>query len=212
MKIFTCLTCGALLASLALSSEARAQQVYKWTDKKGVTHFTDNPDELPEPMRTKALNEYKPKDRKQQTRKSSGPARRGRRPYGGRSGNLVGRPHERIPAGPADNGGPLEGGTQTQAPIGSSGSDAKAAWKDKMSAARKLVADLEARCKNTQRERDSKARARLTLGRPMDRAQADKSEKDLAECRKQLEAARRNLNVELPEEARRNGVPPGWLR
>jgi hypothetical protein len=212
MKIFAVLICTALVAWMAWGNQAHAQQLYKWTDKKGVVHLTDNPDELPEPMRTKALKDYKPKERKQQTPKTHGAARRGPRTHGLQSQDPVDLPHERIPPGPTDSGGPLDSKTQTEAPTGGSRSDSKAAWGAKMSAARKLVADLEARCKNARSEHDRSSRAKLTLGRPMDRAQAGNSEKALAECLKKLEAAKRSLNVDLPEEARRKGVPPGWLR
>lgn len=214
------LLCAGLAAALAIwlaaGNQARAQQIYKWTDKQGVTHFTDNIDELPEPMRSRALEKYKPKRRAKQPH-GYRPVPRRVRPPPGPGRDPVRMPHDRIPPGPADHGGPLEvepaGGSQIEESPGvGKAKNSKSAWQDRMSAARKRVADLEAQCKNLQGESDRASRDGLTLGRPMDRARAAKSRTELENCRKKLKQARHRLEVELPEQARRRGVPPGWLR
>jgi hypothetical protein len=48
----------ALAAGLALAAAAGAQQMYKWVDEKGVTHFSENPP--PEGAKGKA-QKYEPK-------------------------------------------------------------------------------------------------------------------------------------------------------
>ncbi|RMD61781.1 DUF4124 domain-containing protein, partial [Candidatus Parcubacteria bacterium] len=48
-----------LCVGVLLSAAAYAQQVYRWVDKKGVVHFTDDPEKLPEPKRSEALRNLK---------------------------------------------------------------------------------------------------------------------------------------------------------
>jgi hypothetical protein len=41
----------------ALQTRPALADTYQWVDKGGTVHLTDNPEELPEPYRSKALNE-----------------------------------------------------------------------------------------------------------------------------------------------------------
>ncbi len=40
---------GAIFLGLLFTAGPTRAEIYQWVDKNGTTHFTDNPDELPEP-------------------------------------------------------------------------------------------------------------------------------------------------------------------
>ena len=52
----------------------------------------------------------------------------------------------------------------------------------------------------------------LIFARPGDRQESQKKTDALLECNKSLKQARYHLDIELPEQARKQNVPPGWLR
>jgi len=202
--------------SFLLTGHPRASraEVYKWVDKNGVTHYTDDPDQLPEPMRSKAIEKLKQK-REKEKKKQDTPRRRD---------DL---PNETLPPPPGDTSstGPDSGGSSasttapSRPPARKPGPDATSArdkdrkkWKRRVEKARQRVEGLEARCKKIETQKNRSGRDALIYARPGDRQQAVESREALENCREKLEKARHHLEVELPEEARRAGVPPGWLR
>jgi hypothetical protein len=44
------------------------------------------------------------------------------------------------------------------------------------------------------------------------RQRAEQIDKALPEVQKEIDRARREIDVVIPEEARKAGIPPGWLR
>lgn len=214
----------ALLPALATSflilgtPPAPRAEVYKWVDKNGVTHFTDDPDQLPEPMRSRALEKLRQEQEKEKKKRDS-------------SRRRDDLPNETLPPPPGKTNttgsGPQDTLSNTTTPppspsppparspgAGSARARDKARkkWETRVEKARQRVEGLETRCKDLETKKDRSGRNALIYARPGDRKQANQSRKALEECRKQLDKARHHLNVELPEEARRAGVPPGWLR
>jgi hypothetical protein len=186
---------GSVLLFWAAPEPARAE-IYKWVDKKGRVHYTDNPDQLPEPQRSKVLRELEEKLRKERERREK------LRKQG------IEVPEERLPPPPPPPDNRPHPATnrleQRQAD--------KKKWKALGKQARDQVALLENKCKELQNERDRDSRDSLTHARPGAGQRYQKSQAAYQRCQKDLEKARHYLEVQLPEEARRKGIPPGWIR
>jgi hypothetical protein len=176
-------------------SPGRAE-VYKYVDKKGTVHYTDDPDQLPEPQRSKVLRELEEKIRKEQER------RRKLKEQG------LEDPEERLPPAPK----PAPSGPHPATERLESRKASKKAWEARADKARELVAKLEKKCEDLKTERDINNRDRLTAARPGAGRRYRKALAAYQACQKALETARNYLEVELPEEARKAGVPPGWIR
>ena len=61
-------------------------------------------------------------------------------------------------------------------------------------------------------ERDNLLRRYRETRVLMHRNRAEEIEKKMNEVKKKLELAKKMLEEVIPEKARREGVPPGWLR
>lgn len=179
---------------------------YQWVDTAGTVHLTDNPEELPEPYRSKALNELIEK------RKHDAPTPQ---PTDG-SGTLPDVSNEKLPVAPREIP-PITAPDSSAAPYynASPRSDAaakKKVWKEKVNQAQKQVTDLVSLCDALRLQLVEAVNAKAIYARPDDIARAVNTDADLKRCEQDLERARRYLEEGLPDEARRNGVPPGWLR
>jgi hypothetical protein len=197
MKMQCCLACAAALAIFAVWAPVSAQ-VYKWTDKKGTVHFTDNPEELPEPMRSEALRKLREEREKKKEQDKLRPAV---------PPPSVQRPTPLPSAQPAQPTQPATTSSQPASPRGT-----KAQWQERMSRARSRVRDLEVKCSRLESESQRGSRDSLLFARPGDREKAQRASQELKSCRESLKKAKHHLDEELPEQARRQGVPPGWLR
>jgi len=191
---FTLLVFGAALIILP-PSPGRAE-VYKYVDKKGTTHYTDDPDQLPEPQRSKVLQELEEKIKKEQER------RRKLKEQG------IEVPRERLPPAPR----PVPSGPHPSAKRLESRKASKAAWEAKAEKARERVLKLEKKCAELETARDQSNRDRLTGARPGAGQRYHKALAVHRQCQRELENARKYLEVTLPEQARKAGVPPGWIR
>lgn len=49
-------------------------------------------------------------------------------------------------------------------------------------------------------------------GRLVDSTEVEKIEQEIKEVQKEIDEARNDIDVIIPEEARKKGIPPGWLR
>ena len=171
-------------------------EVYKWIDKRGTVHYTDDPEQLPEPYRSQALKELGERLKKQQEEPQPNPGAAPPAPAA-------------APATPAPSTQEqLQGLTDSLQRVEA----AKRSWQQKAALARQNVTQLEQECAKLRTKRDLAQRNSLNYARPVDRATAQQSEKDLERCDKALAEARRYSTDELPEQARRQGIPPGWLR
>ena len=190
----TALACGAFLV-IPPPSPGRAE-VYKYVDKKGTVHYTDDPDQLPEPQRSKALRELEEKIKKEQER------RRKLKEQG------IEVPHEKLPPAPR----PVPSGPHPAAKRLEKRKASRKAWEEKADKARERVLKLEKKCTELETKRDLDNRDRLTGARPGANQRYQKSLAAYRHCQKELESARKYLEVTLPEQARKSGVPPGWIR
>lgn len=195
MKAWFTLPLFAAALVILPHSPGRAE-VYRYVDKKGTVHYTDDPDQLPEPQRSKVLRELEEKIKKEQER------RRKLREQG------LEDPEERLPPAPE----PAPSGPHPATERLKQRKASKKAWEARADKARELVATLEKKCEELKTERDINNRDRLTGARPGAGQRYQKALAAYQKCQKALETARNYLETELPEEARKAGVPPGWIR
>jgi chromosome segregation ATPase len=90
----------------------------------------------------------------------------------------------------------------------------KAQWQRRMREARQQLADAERRYQELEQQRKEalESAGSPATGRRQGRVEAERIEQEMQRVRQDIEAARTRLEVDLPEEARKAGVPPGWLR
>jgi hypothetical protein len=92
--------------------------------------------------------------------------------------------------------------------------NSKAEWQQRMKLARQRLTDAE----RSYQELDQKRNEALVRwaggasGRLEDRAQAERIEQEMKQVQKEKDDARNEVEVVIPEAARKAGVPPGWLR
>ena len=209
-----------LVCLLALASPAKAE-TYKWTDKDGGIHFTDNPYELPEPQRSRVLKQQETdRKRAERERKATQPTgarddtdgcqvrhesyrpdpdAKPRRPAG-RHHDAVERTRnsgERLPGGPA------------VAPLNE---NKRKKWEARAAKAREKAAQLQGKCDSLQKSRDTNQRQHLLFGRPRALADSNKATANLERCQKELTKAKHHLEVKLPDMARKAGVPTRWVK
>lgn len=193
-SLFTIFLCGAALVCL-LHSPGRAE-VYKYVDKKGTVHYTDDPDQLPEPQRSKVLQELEEKIKKEQER------RRKLKEQG------IKVPDERLPPPPPPRPNRPHPATERLKQQKAK----RKVWEERGQKARDQVAELEEKCAELKEERDRNKTDSLTFSRPGAGKRYQKSQAAYDNCQNDLKKARNYLNDVLPEQARRAGVPPGWIR
>jgi hypothetical protein len=199
-----------LVASvLAFDAPARAA-TYRWTDAKGVMHFTDNPDAVPP-------------EHRQGGSPGAAPVPRGDRPS---FGMVVGKP-------PAAQKQDAKAGTESKAASDADGADAgKASESPYEKAAKTPGVELdnfgrdetywrgrrqfwEKRLEDAQRLHDE-ARREFYLANQRFDSREYKQMKALRERMRMLEEeiakAQGMLHGGLEREARKSGAPPGWAR
>ncbi len=80
-------------------------------------------------------------------------------------------------------------------------------WKERLADARKRYQDLD------QKRQDALAKwGGPASGHLEGRAEADRIAQDMKEVQQDIDEARDMIENVIPEEARRAGIPPGWLR
>ncbi len=197
MKAASAIPVG-VAALLLLAPIPAGSEVYKWVDKKGRVHYTDNPDQLPEPQRSQVLDELEKKIERERKRREK------LRKQG------IDLQNERLP--PAPPPPPSKPGPHPAANRLKQRQKAKAKWSGMAKCARERVAALEDKCAELKTQHDRDNRDRLSMSRPGAAQRYQKSRAAYQRCRENLEKAHHYLEVELPEQARKNGVPPGWIR
>jgi hypothetical protein len=186
------------LAALVILPHAPGHaEVYKYVDKKGRVHYTDNPDQLPEPERSRVLRELEEKIKKEQER------RRKLKEQG------IQVPDERLPPPrpPQPPPGPHPATDRLEQRHA-----ARKAWEARAQKARARVTKLEEKCAELKTERDRSRRDSLTFSRPGAGQRYRKAQAAHQSCQRELKSARNYLDVVLPEQARKAGIPPGWIR
>ena len=90
----------------------------------------------------------------------------------------------------------------------------KAVWQNRIHEWKARMADAEKRYRELDQQRTELL---MSWGGPAygpieNKVKADQIEQQMKEVQKQIDEARNMLDVVIPEEARKAGVPPGWLR
>jgi uncharacterized protein DUF4124 len=126
------------------------------------------------------------------------------------------RPHaRRLEAAPEEGAAPDRPGQQgISSPAGNGDEQQKAMWKRRMSEAKQRLTAAE------QRYRKIDQRRTYLLGQwgtpayapPEARIEAERLAQEMQKVQKEIDDARNQVEVAIPEEARKAGVPPGWLR
>ena len=203
------------LIVLALLQAATAQaQAYKWVDGDGVVHLTDNPWTLPEPQRTRVLEDLERKRKKEdEERRKAAPSRQP---------DLLPptEPAARAPEAPPEELDQLRHRAADE-PLATDGApDGKFVEGDMPSEkldpaeavkfGRERIADLEKRCTALESKQNESHRAALLFARPGARENAAEAGAKLEACKADLAQARQELEQRI-EQARRSGIPPGKL-
>jgi len=92
--------------------------------------------------------------------------------------------------------------------------DRKAEWQQRMKEARKRLADAERRYQELDQKR-TEALGKwggAASGHLEGRVEAERIEREMNPVRQNINDARNEVEVVIPEAARKAGVPPGWLR
>lgn len=116
----------------------------------------------------------------------------------------------------------LDQGQQVQQESGyPSGTDAevadavaKAAWQQRMRAARQRLAGAESRYQELVQRRNELLQSwgGPASGHLAERIEADRIEQEMKDVQQGIDEAREDIDVVIPDEARKAGIPPGWLR
>ena len=90
----------------------------------------------------------------------------------------------------------------------------KAVWQQRMRGARQRLEAAEKRYQELDQRRNELLQSwgGPASGRLDTRTEADSVEQEMRGVQREIDAARNDLDVVIPEEARKAGVPPGWLR
>ena len=182
MLLITILCCLALTAVRA--DEDNRRFLYQWADDQGGVHITDNLQNVPTKYRSRVKQ--------------------------------IGQPDagESSPGGQAQQGWPAAGLDAGQEAANEE--QRKAEWQQRMIDARRRLqyaeekyGQLELRKSNLQAQWGSAGAALPTQEVMEEMKQLDA---DLAIARSEVDSARDLVNNVIPDQARRAGVPPGWLR
>jgi chromosome segregation ATPase len=125
----------------------------------------------------------------------------------------------RLEAAPGEGTAPVRPRQQGAAPSPGGSEDQREAqeklvWQRRMSDAKQRLAAAE------QRYRELEQRRTALLGQwgtpayapPAARVEAERLSGEMQSVQKEIDSARNEVEVVIPEEARKAGVPPGWLR
>lgn len=179
-----------LLAAVSFAQEQEQEKkktiFYQWTDRKGVVHVTDDPSKIP----AKYYSSTVKIERDESEGARSAPAQQQEQ---------VSQPQPSPSSQTAED-------------------PARAHWRTRMREAKARLADAEKRYHDLERRRDEIRQnwGGPSAGRAMAeyeaREQASRLEEQMKSVQDEVTEARNEVENVIPDEARRAGVPPGWLR
>ena len=87
-------------------------------------------------------------------------------------------------------------------------------WQERIRDAKRRIAEGETRYRALEAKRDELLGSwgGVSSGHFEGRVEAEQVEQQMKQLQKDIDAARNDLENRIPEEARKAGVPPGWLR
>jgi len=179
----------ALIVSVMLACSAGAadqgQYLYQWTDDKGTMHITDSPEKVPAEYRSRT-----------QSQRQSGAA--------GDAGQ-----DQQVQQTPPRGAASAQDAAEAEA-------DQKEAWQKRIVSAKGRLSDAEGRIRELEQRKQTimsqwgSSGSTLPPQEVLD--QIKRIDSDLDRTRKEVDSIRNEINVEIPDEARKAGIPPGWLR
>jgi DNA repair exonuclease SbcCD ATPase subunit len=114
-----------------------------------------------------------------------------------------------------DQGQQVQQKSVAPAGVESEGADSadKAAWQQRMRNAKQRLANAETQYQVLTQRRNELLQSwgGPVSGRIDTRAEADRVEQEMRDVQKEVDAARQELE-DIPDQARKAGIPPGWLR
>lgn len=182
----------ATALSLFLPISAAYAEFYSWTDKKGIGHATDDLSKVPEEYRAQALANKIPDEEN-----------------AGAPGMKQGS--QAYPAAPATRMKKAKKGQADTEHTDRYGRGEEY-WRERADELRQRIAELQEEYEYASRqERECEEHNRINyLGKRPDCASIYGTEK--SRVQHALDRARKSLEVDLPDEARKQDAYPGWLR
>jgi hypothetical protein len=90
----------------------------------------------------------------------------------------------------------------------------KREWQERLREAKRRLDTAEKRYHELDQRRNELLRSwgGPAYGRLVDRTEVEKIEQEIKDVQREIDEARNDVDVVIPEEARKEGIPPGWLR
>jgi hypothetical protein len=90
----------------------------------------------------------------------------------------------------------------------------KGVWQQRMRGAKQRLADAEKRYQELEKRRNELLHnwGADAFGRRTERIEAEKVEQQMKEVQDEIDETRNDIDVVIPDEARKQNIPPGWLR
>ncbi len=171
-------------AAMAAGEGEGTSHLYEWKDDRGVVNVTDDLSKVPGKYRSKARSLDQP-----------GP------------GNTV--QEQQQPQEPSVSDEAADNAAQAEV-------DRKAEWQQRMRNAKQRLTNAEDRYRQLEQTKQEltaqwgSSGAALPPQEAIDKA--DQLDGDMDRVSKEISVARDQVNVVIPDQARRAGIPPGWLR
>jgi len=180
---------AGLLCFLAYGRDVQAaddlRYLYQWKDDQGVVNVTDNLDKVPPKYRSQATQLLQPGADKEEQRR--GDTRKGEQ-------------SQNLDAGTSPDRDEIKKAEWQQRML-----DAK----HRLTAAEDRYSRIEQR-RNELMSRSGSSGAALPTQEMLD--EMNELNEELAKAKSDADSARNEVEVTIPDEARRAGIPPGWLR
>jgi hypothetical protein len=174
-----------LLSGLSAWAAEELNYLYQWKDDRGVVNMTDSLDKVPPKYRSRATRLLQPGSGKKVQRSEE--------------------PSEKEQLQDLDAGTVLD-----QDDI------KKAEWQQRMQDAKRRLADAVERSRQIEQRRNDLAARVGSLGASLPSQnilnEIESLDGELVRAKMDADRARNEVEVTIPDEARRASIPPGWLR
>lgn len=182
--LFVALPCF-LASAPTVQAADDVRYLYQWKDERGVVNVTDSLDKVPPKYRSQATQRLQPGADKEEQRREETRER---------------EQSQVLDAGTSQDQDELK----------------KAEWQQRMHDAKRRLADAEDRYSQIELRKNELASKWGASGASLPTQEAinemNRLEGELVRAKIDAEKARNEVEVTIPDEARRAGIPPGWLR
>ena len=189
LPFLSLLVAGLLVVGGTVAAGAK---LYSWRDKSGSLHYTDNIEQVPEPFRSQFLH----------AEERTAGSRGGEKPPAAAPRSKPGAPRTAPPRMGPGSGPRLHDRDEID----------KLRWQAEVRKLRDGLAKAEQQLARLEQDRANSMRRWRETRVVARRQEAEELGKKIAELQEEAERLRHELEVELPRRAKREGVPPGWLR